>query len=91
MLVIKVEFLAISFLIIYVGAVAVLIVFGLMVLGVSVRTVQRTKSIFFYIGFINALFLLYKTYMLSTAILFSQQLLTTNLLGQFLAQGAGNV
>lgn len=45
LLVVKVEFLAISFLIIYVGAVAVLIIFGLMVLGVSARSVRRRYSV----------------------------------------------
>ena len=44
LLVVKVEFLAISFLIIYIGAIAVLLVFGLMVLGVSSKTPQRPLS-----------------------------------------------
>lgn len=83
LLVVKVEFLAISFLIIYVGAIAILIIFGLMVLGVSVRTVQRTKSILFYVGFLNACLLLAKTHSLSTATLFSHQLLSSNILGSF--------
>lgn len=91
LLVVKVEFLAISFLIIYVGAIAILIIFGLMVLGVSVRTVQRTKSIFFYIGLLNASFLLYKTHAMCTATVFSHQLLASSLLGQFSSVSLGGL
>lgn len=59
LLVVKVEFLAISFLIIYVGAVAVLIIFGLMVLGVSARSVSRRYSVWFYLGLVNTLLLVF--------------------------------
>lgn len=59
LLVVKVEFLAISFLIIYVGAVAVLIIFGLMVLGVSARSVHRQYSTWFYLGMANTLLLVF--------------------------------
>lgn len=73
------------------GAIAILIIFGLMVLGTSVRTVRRTRSIFFHIGLLNVMFLLYKTHAISTTMLVSHRLLTTNLVGHVALNSTGNL
>lgn len=91
LLVLKVEFLAISFLIIYVGAIAVLILFGLMVLGVSVKTVSRPMFVYLLPAVFNVIFLVSGLYASILSVLSTRASLTSVLLPTAFARTSSSV